>query len=71
MDLLIYYGELPHEFESGGIEKQYEWLLAMERRIRDALIPSVGWFAEWRETVLDEDRPPGYKLFASRFVVSS
>lgn len=74
VDLLVYYGELSHAFEAGGIQAQYEWLLIMEGRIRLALIQGAkhpdGWRADWQETVLDEDRLPGYKLFASRFLLS-
>jgi len=65
----VYYGELAHPFNEGGIEAQYEWLLEMEQRIKTALIPGAGWISRWQETILDEDRLPGYKLFVSRFVV--
>jgi hypothetical protein len=35
------------------------------------VIPGQGWRAQWIETVWDEDRVPGFKLFASRFEVWS
>lgn len=66
LELLVYYGELANDFEAGGIQAQYEWLFATEAAIKDAAIAS-GVVAAWVDTVLDEDRLPGYKLFASRF----
>lgn len=69
IDLLVYYGELSHPFEEGGIEAQYEWLLGMERAVRNAILTAPGCFPVWQESILDEDRIPGYKLFASRFIV--
>ena len=66
LSVLIYYGELAHAFEDGGIEAQYDWLFEMEAKIKDAAISS-GVRCLWEETVLDEDRLPGYKVFASRF----
>ena len=66
LEVIIYYGEMAHEFAPGGIEAQYEWLFAREAEIKNAAIAS-GVRCLWIETVLDEDRLPGYKLFASRF----
>jgi hypothetical protein len=70
MGILVYYGELAQPFDQGGIAAQYEWLMDMEHAIKTALIPTgKGWKAHWIETVFDEDRLPGFKLFASRFEV--
>jgi len=69
MEIIVYYGELAQPFEAGGIEAQYQFLLDTERAIMAAISPGAGWSARWRETILDEDRQPGYKLFASRFVI--
>ena len=68
LSVLVYYGEKAHDFEPGGIEAQYEWLFAMEAQIKNAAI-SCGARVLWQDTVLDEDRVPGYKLFASRFTM--
>lgn len=68
LSILIYYGEKAHDFEPGGIEAQYEWLFDMERQVKDAVISS-GVRALWQDTALDEDRLPGYKIFASRFTL--
>jgi len=69
MGIIIYYGESVRPLDEGGLESQHEWLLDMEARIRAAVIPGQGWRARWVETVWDEDRVPGFKLFASRFEV--
>lgn len=70
MGVLVYYGEFVRPLDEGGIDAQYEWLLAMEAAIKTAIIPvGRGWKAHWVETVWDEDRIPGFKLFASRFEV--
>lgn len=70
MGILIYYGALAHGSTKNDLEAQYSWLLDMEAKIKTAMDEGVGWSATWRDTVLDEDRVPGYKLFASRFVVT-
>ena len=69
MEVLIYYGEMVRPLNEGALDDQIEWLLATEDAIKRALIPGSGWRARWIETVWDEDRIPGLKLFASRFEV--
>lgn len=71
MEILVYYGEYVRPLDEGGLEAQYAWLLDMEERIKRAIIPGTGWRAKWIETVWDEDRIPGMKLFCSRFAVWS
>jgi hypothetical protein len=71
MEILIYYGEMVRPLNEGGLDDQLEWLLAMEDKIKTAVIPGQGWRARWIETVWDEDRIPGLKIFASRFEVYS
>ena len=67
-EVLVYYGELSYAFEDGGLEAQYEWLLNMEAEIRSTLtLYRIDY--TWIDTVMDEDRMPGYKLFASRILV--
>ena len=41
----------------------------MEQTIKATVRSGQDHFADWQDTVLDEDQLPGYKLFASRFVV--
>lgn len=67
MTIIIYYGESVRPLNEGGLEDQHEWLLDMSDKIRDAVIPGQGWRARWLDTVWDEDRIPGFKIFASRF----
>jgi hypothetical protein len=69
MSLIVYYGESVRPLSEGGLESQHEWLLDMEALIKRAIVPGQGWRARWVETVWDEDRVPGFKLFASRFEV--
>jgi hypothetical protein len=69
MDILIYYGEMVRPLSEGGLDDQIEWLLDMEDKVKTALVPGSGWRARWVETVWDEDRIPGLKIFASRFEV--
>lgn len=40
----------------------------MEEKVKEAVVPGRDYFSKWVDTVLDEDRLPGFKLFASRFV---
>jgi hypothetical protein len=70
-EVIIYYGELSYAFNDGGIEAQYEWLLAMDVTIRNIIEVGDGWRAKWLDTVLDEDRLPGYKIFASRYLITA
>lgn len=69
MGILVYYGESVRPLNEGGLETQHEWLLDMEAQIKSRIVPGQGWRARWVETVWDEDRVPGFKLFASRFEV--
>lgn len=71
MEILVYYGEYVRPLNEGGLESQYEWLLTVEDKIKAAIVPGAGWRARWQETVWDEDRIPGMKLFCSRFVAWS
>ncbi|MGQ9815720.1 MAG: hypothetical protein ACUVR3_11330 [Candidatus Roseilinea sp.] len=71
LEILIYYGEYVRPLDEGGLSSQHEWLLAMEDKIKSAVIPGHGWRGRWLETTWDEDRIPGLKLFASRFEVWS
>lgn len=71
MELLVYYGEYVRPLDEGGLEAQYEWLLGREDAIKRAVIPGSGWRARWIDTVWDEDRIPGMKMFCSRFEVWS
>ncbi len=69
MEVTIYYGEYVRPLTETSLGEQLDWLLAMEDKIKSAVIPGHGWRARWVETVWDEDRIPGLKLFASRFEV--
>lgn len=69
MGIIVYYGESVRPLNEGGLESQHEWLLDMDESIKRAIVPGQGWRARWVETVWDEDRVPGFKLFASRFEV--
>lgn len=69
LELLVYYGEMVRPLSEGALDDQIEWLLATEDAIKTAIIPGNGWRARWVETVWDEDRIPGLKIFASRFEV--
>lgn len=69
LEIIVYYGEYVRPLKTGDIGDQHEWLLGMEDKIKTAIIPGNGWRARWIETVWDEDRIPGIKLFASRFEV--
>jgi len=42
----------------------------MEARIKRSMDDSIGWSATWKDTELDEDRVPDYKLFVSRYTVT-
>jgi len=70
-EVIVYYGELSYGFSDGGIQAQYEWLLEMDVQIRDVMEVGSNWRAKWLDTVLDEDRLPGYKIFASRYLITS
>lgn len=70
MEIIVYYGEYVRPLDEMSLEAQYEWLLGIEDRIKRAIVPGAGWRAAWEDTVWDEDRIPGLKLFASRFIVS-
>lgn len=69
MEIVVYYGNILHEFEGDGLQEQYRYFLETNKLIRDAISPGTGWAAEWVDTVMDEDRLPGYKLSASRYNV--
>ncbi len=69
MELLVYYGEMVRPLKTGEINDQLTWLMEMEDRIRQAIAPGQGYRARWIETVWDEDRVPGLRLFCSRFHV--
>lgn len=69
LEILVYYGEMVRPLNETGLGDQLEWLLGMEDKIKSAIIPGNGWRAHWIETVWDEDRIPGLKIFASRFEV--
>jgi hypothetical protein len=70
MDLIVYYGDILHEFEDNGLETQYKFFLEMDAVINSTIMYGNGWCAEWIDTTLDEDRLPGYKLFASRYTIT-
>lgn len=70
MNVLVYYGAPLAEADQ-GLEALYEALFGWEERIREALRVGKGYRCKWLETVTDEDRLEHYKLFASRFEVTS
>jgi hypothetical protein len=70
MDIIVYYGDILHEFEGEGIQEQYAYFFATDASIRSVITPGVGWCAEWVDTTFDEDRLPGYKLFAARYIIT-
>jgi hypothetical protein len=70
MDIIVYYGDLLHEFEGNGLQDSYAYFLDMDAKIRNAIVPGQGWCAEWIDTTMDEDRLPGYKLFAARYSIN-
>jgi hypothetical protein len=67
-DVLVYFGQPIHEFE-GGMEALYESLFALERALLEASQTTAGVFAQYRETIIDEDRIDAYKLMALRLTV--
>lgn len=66
LQVIVYFGDLIHNVGPGDLEEQYAWLFEMEAQIKDASISS-GVRCAWIETMADEDRLPGYKLFAALF----
>lgn len=67
-ECLIYFGE-PITEADGGLEELYRSLFAMEIALIEALPRQGEFVAQWAETILDEDRVPGYKLMALRVLV--
>jgi hypothetical protein len=68
LELLLYYGEPIHEFETGGLEEIYRRHFETEALMLTA-VNGTGWVVKYRETFYDEDRLPAYKLLAMRFEV--
>lgn len=69
LEVLVYYGEMVRPLAEDALDDQLEWLLATEDKIKTAVCTNAGWHGRWLETVWDEDRIPGLKIFASRFEV--
>lgn len=68
LDFIVYYGALSHAFQDGGLDAQYAYLFDMESKIKRIVI-GAKVLANWQDTMLDEDRLPGYKIFASRYTM--
>lgn len=68
--LAVYAGCKLFDFAAGGIEAQYEWLLATDVAIREAITsaPSES-LAVWKRSVYDGDQLPGYKVMVAFFAV--
>lgn len=67
-ECLIYFGQPIHEF-TDGMEALYEELLTMEATLIEAAETGAGYYFQYIETVMDEDRVDGYKLLALRGMV--
>lgn len=67
-ELLIYFGA-PIVEADNGLEALYADLFLMEVALIEALPIAGDFVARWQETILDEDRVPGYKLMALRVLV--
>lgn len=67
-EVLIYFGAPVTEADN-GLEALYADLFAMEVALIEALPIAGDYVARWQETILDEDRVPGYKLMALRVLV--
>lgn len=73
VELLIYFGQPIEAFEAGasetGLENLYREIFALERAIIDALPKTGAYYAQYVETITDEDRSEAYKLMVIRCVV--
>lgn len=67
-ECLVYFGE-PITEADAGLETLYERLFGMELALIKALPTHGDFVARWQQTILDEDRVPGYKLMALRVLV--
>ena len=68
--LLVYYGWNLLEVDS-GLEVIYQTLFDMREQIRTILTTPDEWPLVWqyKDTVMDEDRLPRYKMFVDRYSV--
>lgn len=67
-ETLIYFGAPITEADK-GLEALYADLFAMEVALIEALPVAGDFVVRWQETILDEDRVPGYKLMALRVLI--
>ena len=68
VEVLVYFG-MPIVEADAGLEDLYRQLFLMEVALIAALPVAGDYVARWQETILDEDRVPGYKLMALRVLV--
>jgi len=69
LQVMIYFGVDLAESDQ-NLEAVYAALYALETSIINAMQEHNSFFAQWLDTITDEDRLDHYKLFMSRFLVT-